>query len=850
MGQTARATRQRAGGNGAAQIGRVLQRAAADHEAGQLDAAKAGYEAVLASSPRQPDALQLLGVLRHQQGAHEEGVALLERAIALQPGNPNIRNNLASVLRDMGRLIEAEREFAAAIALAPDAIEAYINHGIVLEELQRYEHACAAFAACLARAPDEPRALRGLAIMQLRLGRFEDAEANFRRLNDLRPDDPEVLGNLGIAAQALGHSADAERFLRAAVERAGAKPGLRQSLLLLLNKEPRDAEAREAFREILRADPEAWKLEVHVAHRLLDIGRLEQTKQLLEDMLAVHPDNAQVWNEVGAVYLRHGKHAEAITHFLKAIEIDPQSSAAYTNLGGAYLQTHQLPKAVATFRLALMRDPSAFLAQVSMIRALRLMERFEEAQIYARSALDLMEAAPSVAKASGESNVLLLQFFKTICDFDSLERLGDVWEIGESLSPTAAVGIFLDQLVFAETPDDIRRFVGMVGKWAGYYEALAAQAPLDPAAPVEGKAKLRVGFLSSDLRSHSVARFVMPFLQDYDREKFEVYCYSPLRRETDPVQIKARGLATSFKYIDNLADREAAALIRADGVDILFDLNGFTEHTRLPVMAYKPAPVQMSWLGYPFTSGLKAIDYVVMDRHVLPTDESTLVEQPLVMPDAWICFGKYSEEPIDPMPPMACNGVVTFGTLNNPYKFNRDIIALWSRVMREVPDSRFLLVRPEGSSTTLVSNIAREFAKHGISSDRLYVRNNRAEKRSHFAYYNEIDISLDTFPVTGGTTTCDAIWMGVPVVALVGPAYHHRISSAILKHCGLEDLCADTHDEFVAKAVALANDPERLAFWRANLRQTMIESPLCDEMRFAHQFQEMLEQVAQLHGLR
>jgi protein O-GlcNAc transferase len=851
MGKAAAAFKR--GGNqrpASSQLTNLLQVAAADHQAGRLDAAKAGYEAVLAARPEQPDAMQLLGVLRHQQGAPEEGMVLLEKAVALQPQNPNIRNNLASVLREMDRLPEAEQQFATAIALAPDVAETYVNHGIVLDQLQRYEHAGAAFAACLERAPADQRALRGLGAVQLRLGRFEEAEGTLRRLLALVPEDAETLGNLGIAAQAQGHSADAEGFLRAAVNCAEAKPALRQSLLLLLNKEPRDEAGREAFREILRNDPEAWKLEIHIAHRLLDIGRLEQTQQLLEDMLSVHHDNAQVWSEAGVVYLRHGKHSEAIAHFQRAIEIDPQSSAAFTNLGGAYLQTHQLPKAVATFREALRRDPSAFQAQVSMIRALRLMERFEEAQIYARSALDLMEAAPSVAKASGETKVLLLQFFKTICDFDALDRLGDVWEIGESLSPTASVGIFLDQLVFAETAEDVRRFVGMVGRWASYYEAFALQSPLDPAPARDPQAKIRVGFLSSDLRSHSVARFVMPLLKDYDRETFEIFCYSPLRREADPVQIQVRGLVTGFRYIDDLTDREAAALIRSDGIDILFDLNGFTEHSRMPVMSYKPAPVQMSWLGYPFTSGLKAIDYVVMDRHVLPSDETTLVEQPVVMPEAWICFGKYSQEPIDPQPPAARNGVVTFGTLNNPYKFNRTIIALWARVMRSVPDSRFLLVRPEGSSTTLVSNIAREFAKHGISSDRLYVRNNRAEKRSHYTYYNEIDISLDTFPVTGGTTTCDAIWMGVPVVALVGPAYHHRISSAILKHCGLGDLCAETHDEFVDKAVALAADPGRLAFWRANLRQAMIESPLCDEARFAHQFQEMLEQVTRLHGLR
>jgi predicted O-linked N-acetylglucosamine transferase (SPINDLY family) len=160
------------------------------------------------------------------------------------------------------------------------------------------------------------------------------------------------------------------------------------------------------------------------------------------------------------------------------------------------------------------------------------------------------------------------------------------------------------------------------------------------------------------------------------------------------------------------------------------------------------------------------------------------------------------------------------------------------------------MVRPEASSVTLVKNIATEFAKHGISSERIYVRDNRREGRDHMSYYNEIDISLDTFPLTGGTTTCEATWMGVPVVTLVGDAFHQRISYSALMQCGLEELCTFTQDEFVERALRLTGEREKLAMWRTGFRQIMQTSPLCDEPRFLYQFQEMLEQVARLHGLR
>ncbi len=188
--------------------------------------------------------------------------------------------------------------------------------------------------------------------------------------------------------------------------------------------------------------------------------------------------------------------------------------------------------------------------------------------------------------------------------------------------------------------------------------------------------------------------------------------------------------------------------------------------------------------------------------------------------------------------------------MNNSYKFSREGIALWAKVMNQVPDSRFLFVRGQASSLNFCKNLAGEFAKHGVSADRIFLFDNHQENKNHLSYYNDIDITLDTFPLTGGTTTCEATWMGVPVVTLVGEYFHQRISYSDLMHCGLEELCTFTAEDYVNTALRIAGDRDQLLAYRHGLREVMKKSPLCDEERFVYQFQEMLEQVADLHGLR
>ena len=445
----------------------------------------------------------------------------------------------------------------------------------------------------------------------------------------------------------------------------------------------------------------------------------------------------------------------------------------------------------------------------------------------------------------------LRKVYRGICDFEGLRKLGDLWQDCEHIETGDLASVFLGSLVYADDAGSIRRLRDLVLRWAQDVEKRAAAAPLPARAKGASRLKLRVGILSADLCDSSAARFLTPLMRSYDRARFEIYCYTPYHRHADPIQNLYRKSVDKFTFVDGMKEREVAAAIQADEIDILLELNGFTAGSRIESVAYRPAPVQMSWpLGYPFTTGLEALDYCIMDQFLKPPDEDLFIEETLIMPGATVCFGSFANISIQEGLPADCNDRITFGTLNNPYKFTPKMIALWAQVMNRLPDSRFLVVRSQASSLNFCRNFSEEFAKHGVSADRLFLFDNSHENKSHLTHYNDIDISLDTFPLSGGTTTCEATWMGVPVVTLVGESFHQRIGYGYLMHCGLKELCTFTPEDYVEKAVALAGDRDKLLAWRHGLRDVMRQSPLCDEERFLFEFQEMLEQVAEIHGLR
>jgi len=301
--------------------------------------------------------------------------------------------------------------------------------------------------------------------------------------------------------------------------------------------------------------------------------------------------------------------------------------------------------------------------------------------------------------------------------------------------------------------------------------------------------------------------------------------------------------------VQGWSDHRIAQKIRDDAVDVLFEMNGFTLNGRMTVMTLKPAPIQIELLGYPFTTGVAEIDYLLLDPDIQPENPEWLVEEPLLMPHSWISFGDFGPEPISERTPFERNGMVTFGTLNNPYKYTREMIATWAEIMCAVPKSRFLVVRPECASMAFCTNFAKVMAQNGIGADRLNFVNNHTMPLPHLTYYDEMDISLDTFPVTGGTTTCDSLWMGVSVVSLYGPSLHQRVSASILKKAGLSELCVTTREDYIRIAVEFAEDRETCEFLSVNLRPKLQSSRLGDTEGWTRDFEALMEEVVRKHDM-
>ena len=821
-----------------------LQEAVARHQAGDLEAAAAGYRAVLARQPDQPDAMHLLGVVHHQKGDSATAVELIQAAIRINPGNAVCQINLGAALRALNRLDEAAECFEQAIRRLPESAESYANLAAVREAQHDGAAAFTALETAVRLNPSHSGYRRRLGSLLLDLGRPDQAVIVFDRLLGEDPNDAEARNNVGLAHERMGDFAAAETHYRGAIE---ANPGLAEPLGNLGNVHValgRRDEAEATYRRAIALAPAMWRHRANLASFLAESGRLDEAKAEFATIAeSLGNEGAEAWNDLGGRLGKARCYEQAEAAFRRAIELDPKLLDAYNNLGTIQTLTLRPSDAIDSYRGAVQIDPQYLPAQINLTLLLQREKRLDEAAIYAHGLRVLEGYDPTYC------NSRLVQILRDVCDFDGIDEVEDIWTTAETFTRGEMAAILLTMLTLADEPEKVRRLVAYIRRIAAFDEAVATRFPLPPLPPGRGDGKIRLGFVSSDFRNHAIAVCMLPLFREYDRDRFEVFCYSAFPDVADSAQEQIKGLVDRFIVVDDLTDHALARTVRDDRVDVLFDLNGFTARTRASVFAHRMAPVQIAWLGWPASTGYREMDYFLLDRFNRPTGEDLLAEAPLELPGAWFCFGQVLDEPIVP-PPQAQNGFTTFGTLNNTYKYSRRTIALWAEVMNAVEGSRFVFVRPECRSMVLVHNLIQEFGRHGIDAERLNFIDNHRGHTSYLSYYNLMDVTLDTFPVTGGNTTCDSLWMGVPVVSLCGPAYHQRISHSILNHVGLGELSCDTPDDYVRAAVGLVRDPVRLAQLRAELRQRLLDSDLCRTDRFVARFQDKMIELVERHGLR
>lgn len=517
----------------------------------------------------------------------------------------------------------------------------------------------------------------------------------------------------------------------------------------------------------------------------LQTGNFEPALELIRAAVALRPDAAVYRNNLGQILERLGRRNEARAEYEAAIERDASYAEAFNNLGQVLALEDRLKDAEACYRRAIELDAEYAEPRVNLGNVFKDRGELEEAVAEYRRAIELR---PDISALY--SNLLL-----------SLHYHANY------------------------SPEDLAREHAV---WAERYVAPLACERRPHERDARRERRLRIGYVSGDFREHPVARFMLPVIERHDREQVEVYAYSDVTRPDETTE-RVRAHVDAWRDIRMLGDPQLAAAIRTDRIDILVDLAAHSGNNRLLAFARKPAPVQVTYLGYCSTTGVDAIDYRLTDRYLDPSDAELrhYVERSVYLPDCYWCYTPPALGP-ERAPASRQPGPPTFGCLNNFAKVTPETLELWARLLRRVPDARLLLYGRAGAHRERVEEALR---RGGVSETRL-VCVGWQPFEDYLATYREIDVALDPFPFTGGTTTCDALWMGVPVVTLAGRTAVSRGGASLLSNVGLDELVARSGAEYVELAASLLHDAERLAVLRRELRPRLEGSPLMDVPRF------------------
>jgi protein O-GlcNAc transferase len=713
---------------------------------------------------------------------------------------------LARQLYQAQRFAEAERVAAHATASHSDDRDLWNIHGVLLRMLGRPADALNALDHALRIDPQFSGALINRGNVLLDLGDHPAALSAFAHARDLDPQNPTPLALAARALLRLGRGAEAIQSLGQAT---ALSPGY----------------------------IEAWRL---LASALHDAGRSDLAHDALSRALAANPDQPDLLEAMAHLLRISGHRTDAGTFLTGVLNRHPDAAWAHFHLGDL-LAASDPDRATAHLRRALSIAPGQVDYAFALLKALCAGVMSDDGGKL-DEATNLARTLAARAGLKPAQTALLRDVFARACAHEDLARLGTFEGLGRSWADAGFNAALMFHLAQADTADRARELLAQHRIWAAAVEARAARPPITHP-PARNSAKVRLGFLSSDLRDHPVGRFALPLFERLDHDRFEVYVYSFFRGQADALQTRIQQSITAFHTWPDISARDAAQRIANDQLDMLIELGGPTDMNLPEILAWRAAPIQASYLGYPHSTGLSAVDYYICDPFNVPSAPGLLLEAPLLFPETWIAIAPAifaSAPPVARETPDGRRGYLTFGTANNPYKYTRETLSAWARIVAAVPGSRFMVIRPEVGSQALRQNIAAAFAEQGVAADRLEWRPTRSD---HLAAYGDVDISLDTFPLTGGTTTVEALLMGVPVVSLAGEAFFQRLSRSILANAGLADLCVDTPEAFHASAAGLAHDRQRRIALRQSLRPTIQASPLGDTERFARDFYDMIHRV-------
>lgn len=777
----------------------TLEVAVSEFNAGQLGEAEDICREILGKDEKCGGAWSLMARMAALNGDLETAGDFASVACELEPGNAEFARGLGEVFLQRKDIEQAEAQARRALELEPESPEGLVLLGRALSEKGEQGNALGAFEMALRLKKDDVEAITHYAMALQKFDRGKDAISQIRKACALEPDSVEHQTNFASLLEQNKRYVDA---LAAYGKAARMNPDVgyiwfRQGKLL--NGLKRYAESIPMLEKAVAMPGVLGEYFYEMGLALHMSKRFSEALEYYNKALATGYNTAALQCNRGVIFKDLRKGGDAIMAFHAAVKMDPSNVSYLNNLGAAALEIGLNSEALGCFEEAARQNPKLPTAQNNIGNLLKDRARGMDALPHYRKAMEL-----DPENHDTQSNYLLCHMYLSELDPKTIFEEHRKWGIAKA----------------KKTP------------------------PAFKFKPRATGAKLRVGFLSPDLCHHPVAHFIEPLFREYDRTQFEFIAYGD-QRKSDEFSERFSKQVDLWRETCSLTDQALAKQIYEDRVDILFELTGHTAYNRLPVLALKPSPLQASYLGYPGTTGLPTIDFRITDALVDPVGMTekfhteTLVRLPRC---AW-CYEPDADTP-DPLDvPALKKGHITFGCFNNMAKLNPALFAMWAEILHRVPGSHLRLKARTLTDDGVKKELKEYFTSQGIAEERLDFFGHTRKIHDHLNHYNEVDISLDSYPYHGTTTTCEALWMGCPVVTRAGTSHVSRVGVSLLDAVGLQEFVCDSAQSYIAKAVELSSNMGKLSALRGEMRKRLQASPLMDARGFAKDFGEALTEI-------
>jgi predicted O-linked N-acetylglucosamine transferase (SPINDLY family) len=707
-------------------------------------------------------------------------------------------NNLLKYYQT-GKYVDAKKLALSISKKFPNHQFAWKVLSAIYNRTNKISEALYAIQKCVSLNPHDIDSQKNLSFILQQLGKFNEAEENYRKMLSLKCNHIEVYNYLGVVQNKQGKLIEAEESYRKMIE---LKPDLAEAynnLGNILNEQGKLIEAEESFKKAITLKPGYFEVYYNMGIMFNDQRKYKEAELSYKKALTLKPDHIETHNNLGNTFKEQGKFDAAEANYKKALTLKPDHVEVHNNLGCMLNEQGKFVEAEISFRKAITLNSDYTEAYSNLGNTLQGLGKIEEAiENYDKA----IKVKIDYSNAYHNKNLCL--------------------NYSSSYSP---LYVYRQHLKFEKQFGEI--------KTKPTHRVNIIKKPNE---------RLRIGYVSGDFREHSVAYFFKPLLENHNDHVVETFCYYN-NIFVDKMTKNLMKASDHWRSIFGITNFEVSKMIKSDKIDILVDLSGHTDNNNLLAFAQKPAPIQVTWLGYPNTTGLSAIDYRFTDLITDPIGETDKIhsEKLFRLANGFLCFQGNKKVLFQSELPQSHKDYITFGSFNNSSKITPEVIKIWSKILHLVPKSRLILKCSKFKYNK--DHFFKLFKSKDLTQDRIHLYEHVPSTNDHLKLYNSIDIGLDPFPYNGTTTTCEALWMGVPVITLLGDRHAGRVGASILTNVGLKDFIARDIDSYIKLAVEISANTKYLKEIRKTLRKKMLKARLCDAHSFAKDIESAYKEI-------